>query len=82
MYGKKDKRKQLLKILFGICIFSFIGMSVIRLIDLKQKIVKDSIEFHQNTCRKAQHIAKQNEDDIIDCIRNDDKENKEDYSSI
>ena len=51
-------------------------MSVIRLIDLKQKIVKESIEFHQNACRKAQHIAKQNEDDIIDCIRNDDKENK------
>ena len=73
---KRDKRKQLLKILLGICIFSFIGISVIRLIDFKQKIVEDSIEFHQNACRKAQRIAKQNESDIIDCIKNDDKENK------
>lgn len=79
---KRDKRKQLLKILFGICIFYFIGISVIKLIDFKQKIVEDSIEFHQNACRKAQRIAKQNESDIIDCIKNDDKENKEDYSSI
>ena len=69
---KRDKRKQLLKILFGICIFYFIGISVIKLIDFKQKIVEDSIEFHQN----AQRIAKQNESDIIDCIKNDDKENK------
>lgn len=74
--GKKDKWKQLLKILLGIGIFSFIGMSVIRLIDFKQKIVEDSIEFHQKAHRKAQYIAKQNESDIIDCIRNDDKENK------
>lgn len=49
---------------------------VMKLIDFKQKIVEDSIEFHQKACRKAQHIAKQNESDIIDCIKNDDKENK------
>lgn len=73
---KKDKQKQLLKILFRICIFSFIGVLTIRLVDLKKEIVENSIEFHQEACKKAQRIAEQNEDNIINCIKNDDKENK------